>query len=96
VIPGLVGVVVLGTIGFAGVGTLFSAMVIHTRARDILLPILLFPVVVPVLLSAVRLTAGLLDNLPFSEVQNWLGLLLAFDAIFMAMSFILFEYIVEE
>jgi len=96
VVPGLVGVVVLGTIGFAGVGTLFSAMVIHTRARDVLLPILLFPVVVPVLLSAVRLTAGILDGLPFEEVQSWLGLLVAFDVIFMAISFMLFDYIVEE
>ncbi len=92
----LVGVVVLGTIGFAGVGTLFSAMVIHTRARDVLLPIMLFPVVVPVLLSAVRLTAGILDRLPISDVQNWLGLLVAFDAIFLAISFMLFEYVVEE
>jgi heme exporter protein B len=96
IVPGLVGVVVLGTIGFAGVGTLFSAMVIHTRARDVLLPILLFPVVTPVLLSAVRLTAGILDNLPFAETQNWLGLLVAFDVIFMTVSFMLFEYIVEE
>ncbi len=96
VLPALVGVVVLGTIGFAGVGTLFSAMVIHTRARDVLLPIMLFPVVVPVLLAAVRLTAGILDGVPFAEVQNWLGLLVAFDAIFMAASFMLFEYIVEE
>ncbi len=92
----LIGVVVLGTIGFAGVGTLFSAMVIHTRARDVLLPIMLFPVVVPVLLSAVRLTAGILDNLPFEDVQNWFGLLIAFDLIFMAVSFIMFEYVVEE
>ncbi len=96
VVPALVGVVVLGTIGFAGVGTLFSAMVVHTRARDVLLPILLFPVVVPVLLSAVRLTAGILDALPLEDIQSWLGLLITFDVIFLAASFILFEYIVEE
>jgi len=96
IIPALVGVVILGTIGFAGVGTLFSAMVVHTRARDVLLPILLFPVVVPVLLSAVRLTAGILDDLPLEDVQSWLGLLVTFDVIFIAASFILFEYIVEE
>jgi heme exporter protein B len=71
-------------------------MVIHTRARDVLLPIMLFPVTVPVLLAAVRLTAAILDNQPFAEVQNWLGLLLAFDAIFMAISFMMFDYIVEE
>jgi len=92
----LVGVVILGTIGFAGVGTLFSAMVIHTRARDVLLPIMLFPVVVPVLLAAVRLTAGILDKLPFEDVQNWLGLLVAFDLIFLAVSYMMFEYVVEE
>lgn len=96
VLPGLVGVVILGTIGLAGVGTLFSAMVIHTRARDVLLPILLFPVVVPVLISAVRLTAAILDNLPFDEVQKWLGLLIAFDVLFLAISFMLFDFVVEE
>jgi heme exporter protein B len=96
ILPPLVGVVILGTIGLAGVGTLFSAMVIHTRARDVLLPILLFPVVVPVLISAVRLTAAILDALPFDEAKKWLGILVAFDAIFMALSFVLFDYIVEE
>lgn len=96
VVPALVGVIILGTIGFAGVGTLFSAMVIHTRARDVLLPIMLFPVVVPVLLSAVRITAGILDQLPLADVQSWLSLLIAFDLIFMAVSFMMFEYIVEE
>jgi heme exporter protein B len=96
IIPSLVVVVVLGTIGLAGVGTLFSAMVIHTRARDVLLPILLFPVVVPVLVSAVRLTAAILDQLPLEDVQKWLGLLVAFDALFIAISFVLFDYVVEE
>ena len=92
----LAGILVLGTIGFAGVGTLFSAMVIHTRAREVLLPVLLFPVVIPVLLSAVRLTAAVLDGLPMAEVQNWLSLLIAFDAIFLALSVILFDYVMEE
>jgi heme exporter protein B len=95
-LPLLVGVMILGTIGFAGVGTLFSAMAIHTRAREVLLPVLLFPVVIPVLLSAVKLTAAILDRLPFSDVQNWFSLLVAFDLIFMALSFILFDYVLEE
>lgn len=92
----LAGVVILGTIGFASVGTLFSAMAVHTRAREILLPIMLFPVVVPVMLSAVRLTSGILDNTPFADVSHWLALLVAFDVIFIAASFILFEFVVEE
>lgn len=96
IVPLLVGIVILGTIGFAGVGTLFSAMAVHTRAREVLLPIMLFPVVVPVLLSAVRLTAGLLDGAPFADVSHWLALLVTFDIIFVAASFILFEFVVEE
>ena len=96
VLPLLVGVVILGTIGLASVGTLFSAMAVHTRAREVLLPIMLFPVVVPVMLSAVRLTAGILDETPFTEISHWLALLVAFDVIFVAASFILFDFVVEE
>ncbi|MEM7029713.1 MAG: heme exporter protein CcmB [Chloroflexota bacterium] len=96
ILPALVGIVILGTIGFAGVGTLFSAMVIHTRARDVLLPILLFPIVVPVLIAAVRLTAAVMDGLPFADVQKWLGLLIAFDLLFIAIAFVLFDFVVEE
>jgi len=95
-LPALIGIIILGTIGFAGVGTLFSAMAVHTRAREVLLPIMLFPVVVPAMLAAVRLTSGVLDNLPFEDVSHWLALLIAFDVIFIAVSFMLFEYVVEE
>ncbi len=95
-LPRLVGVVVLGTIGFASVGTLFSAMAVHTKAREVLLPIMLFPVVVPVMLAAVHLTAAILDAIPLAEVSHWLALLAAFDVIFIAASFMLFEYVVEE
>lgn len=96
VLPPLLGVIILGTIGFAGVGTLFSAIAVHTRAREVLLPILLFPVVIPVLLAAVKLTAAILDGVPFAEVRNWFSLLVAFDLIFLALSFILFDYVMEE
>ncbi|MBN1994147.1 MAG: heme exporter protein CcmB [Anaerolineae bacterium] len=96
IIPQLGGVIILGTIGFAGVGTLFSAMAVHTRAREVLLPIMLFPVIIPVMLAAVRLTAGILDNLPFADIQHWLALLVVFDLVFIAASFVLFEFVVEE
>jgi heme exporter protein B len=96
IIPLVAGVMVMGTIGFAGVGTLFSAMAVHTRAREVLLPILLFPVVIPLMLAAVKLTSAILDRLPFADVQNWFSLLVAFDLIFMALSFILFDYVMEE
>jgi len=96
VAPALIGVIILGTIGFASVGTLFSAMAVHTRAREVLLPIMLFPVIIPVMLAAVRLTSGILDRLPLADVQHWLALLVGFDLIFMVASVILFEFVVEE
>jgi heme exporter protein B len=92
----LAGVAALGTVGLAGVGTLFSAMAIHTRAREVMLPVLLFPVAVPVILAAVKLTAGIIDNLPFSEIHSWFSLLVVFDVVFAALSLILFDYVMEE
>ncbi len=92
----LVVVIVLGTLGFAGVGTLLSAMTAQTRAREVLLPILLLPVAAPVLIFAVNATAGILDGLPTSEIMVWLQLLLAFDIIFPAVAFMTFDYVVKE
>ena len=57
---------------------------------------MLFPVIIPVMLAAVRLTAAILDGTPFEDVSHWLALVVAFDVIFIAASFILFEFVVEE
>ena len=92
----LVLIVVLGTLGFAGVGTLLSAMTAQTRAREVLLPILLLPVAAPVLIFAVKATAGVLDGLPLSDIARWLQLLVAFDVIFPAVAFMTFDYVVKE
>jgi heme exporter protein B len=94
--PALLLVVVLGTLGFAGVGTLFSAMAVHTRAREVMLPVLLFPVVVPAMIAAVKATAGILDGRLFSEIAHWVRLLAVFDAVFFAISFMTFDFVVEE
>ncbi len=94
--PALILVIVLGTVGFAGVGTLFSAIAVHTRAREVMLPILLFPIVVPLMIAAVKITGGLLDGQPLSEMRNWLNLLVGFDVIFLTVSYMTFEYVVEE
>jgi heme exporter protein B len=94
--PGLILVIFLGTIGFAAVGTLFAALSVNTRAREVLLPILLFPIMVPVLIAGVRATGSLLDGEPISEIGQWLRLMLAYDAIFFAAAFLLFDYVVEE
>jgi heme exporter protein B len=89
-------IIVLGTVGFAGVGTILSAMTAQTRAREVLLPILLLPVAAPVLIAAVKATAGILDGLTMSEIARWLQLLIAFDIIFPAAAFMTFDYVVKE
>ena len=94
--PVLLLIVVLGTLGFAGVGTLFSAMAVHTRSREVMLPVLLFPVVVPAMIAAVKATGGILDGQPFSEIAHWIRLLVVFDVVFFAISFMTFDYVVEE
>jgi heme exporter protein B len=93
---GLLVTVVLGTVGFASVGTILSAMTAQTRAREVLLPILLLPVAAPVLIAAVKATAGILDGLSTAEISRWWQLLLAFDVIFPAIAFMTFDYVVKE
>ena len=94
--PGLLMVILLGSIGYAGVGTLLSAMSVQTRTRDILLPILLFPVIIPVLLSAVKASSGFLDGVELSEIILPINLLIVYDVIFISLAFMFFEYVVEE
>jgi heme exporter protein B len=92
----LVLVIVMGTIGFASVGTILSAMTAQTRAREVLLPILLLPVAAPVLIAAVKATAGILDGLTMGEIARWVQLLAAFVIIFPAAAFMTFDYVVKE
>ncbi|MBV9579823.1 MAG: heme exporter protein CcmB [Chloroflexi bacterium] len=97
-LPLLILGLLLGTLGLAGVGTLFAAIAAHTRARDVLLPLLLFPVQVPVILATVK-TTGAAVHVPGAEppeVGQWLGLLVAFDALFLSLSVLLFEFVIEE
>ena len=94
--PSIVLVVFLGTIGFAAVGTLFAALSVNTRAREVMLPILLFPIMVPVLIAGVQAMSALLDGETLKEIAQWLRLLVAYDAIFIAAAFLLFDYVVEE
>ena len=94
--PGLIVVVLLGSIGYVVVGTLLSAMAVQARTRDILLPILLFPVVLPVLIAAVRATTGILQGLPLEDYQVWINLLIAYDVIFLGVAIVTFDYVVEE
>jgi heme exporter protein B len=94
--PGLLLVILLGSIGYTAVGTLLSTMSVQTRTRDVLLPILLFPIIVPVLISAVKASSGFLEDLPLNEITPWLNFLIAYDVIFATLSFLFFEFVVEE
>jgi heme exporter protein B len=94
--PGLLLVILLGSIGYVAVGTVLSTMAVQARTRDILLPILLFPLAIPVLIAAVKASNGFLQNLEMVEIQPWLNLLLVYDIIFFAIAFMFFDYVVEE
>lgn len=89
-------IVLLGTVGVSAVGTLLSALTARVRAREALLPILLFPILLPALIAAVKLTAGLLDSLPWVEMRPWLLFLIGFDVLFGTLAYMLFETVIEE
>lgn len=94
--PRLILVILLGSVGYASVGTLLAAMSVQTRTRDILLPILLFPVIIPLLIAAVQASGGILNNIPAIEIQPWINMLIAYDVILIATAYMLFDFIVEE
>jgi heme exporter protein B len=92
----LTGVIVLATVGFVAVGTLFSAMTSRTRFAELLLPVLLLPFMIPPLIWAVLATSALLAGRPLSDIAGWLKMLAAFDILFVTLSFILFPVTVNE
>ena len=87
---------VMATVGFAAVGTLFSAIAVHTRARELLLPLLFLPIVLPVVIGAVSSTSSVLQGGGWQEVGQWLRLILAFDVLFLVLSSWAFEFVLEE
>lgn len=93
---GLLLVILLGAEGYVAVGTLLATMAVQTRTRDMLLPILLFPVVIPVLVAAVKASSGYLQALPAEEIVPWINLLVTYDIVFTAVAFMVFEFVVEE
>ena len=92
----LVLIIGLSTLGFSAVGTLLAAMAVNTKTREILLPILLFPIVVPVIIAAVKSTARTLQGETWGQIALWLKLLISFDIIFLVVCFLTFEYVVGE
>lgn len=93
--PGLLVVLALGTLGIAAVGTLFGAMTAHVRARELLFPVLLLPVLVPVLLAIVKSTEALLAGEALGAVSHWLKLLIAADVIYVVAGLLTFDVVLE-
>ncbi len=92
----LVLVMLAGTLGFTSLGTLLAGMTATLRGREVLLPILLFPLITPNLISTVKITAYVFFGGEWSEVVSWWKLLLAFDVILGVVSYLSFEFVVEE
>jgi heme exporter protein B len=93
----MIGLLVAGTVGFAAVGTLFAAMLVRARSRDVLLPVLLYPIAVPVIIAGVRGTAALLQ--PEADqpmARAWIAMLIFFDVVFITLALWTFEPVMTE
>jgi heme exporter protein B len=95
-IVSLLPVILLGALGFAALATLLAAVSGRTRAGDLMLPLLAVPMFVPALIAGVKASAVALAGAPLSEMVEWLKILVAFDAMFTAAGYLLFEYVVGE
>jgi heme exporter protein B len=96
VLPGILGVTVLATIGFVAVGTIFSAMAVRTRFAELMLPVLLLPFMVPPIMGAVQVTSRLLAGRPLSEMWGWLRLLALYDIVFVTLCTLAFSAVMDE
>jgi heme exporter protein B len=94
--PDILLVLALGTLGYAAVGTLVAAMAANTRAREVLLPVLLLPLAVPVLIAAVQATGALAEGATLADVAGWVRLLVVYDLTMAAVCLLTFGYVVEE
>jgi len=90
------GVILLGTVGLAGIGTLYGALTLNLRAREVLLPLLMLPLVVPVVLGSVAATRLLLLGDPFGELSSWVRLLAIYDAVFTVAPMLAFEHVLAD
>ena len=92
----LLGVTVLGTVGFVSLGTFFSSMALSTRLREMMLPMLVFPLSIPVVITSVGICASILEGRPAGHYAFSLQVLVSFDIIFVLLCSLLFEYLMED
>lgn len=89
-------VLLLALLGFAAVGTLFAAVSLRTRAREVMLPLLMLPLAAPLFIAGIQASTQLMAGQPFASVSHWLRLIGAFDVVFLVVGWLAFEYVVEE
>jgi heme exporter protein B len=89
-------VLLLGTVGYAAVGTILAGVAANTTMREVLLPVLLFPVSVPIVIGAAEATRLLFDENPDTTPWIWVRVLLVFTLVFLIVSWLTFEYVIEE
>lgn len=94
-LPRLFIVILLGTVGFCVLGTLLSALTFRARARELLLPLVLFPLMIPVLLATIRCMESVLRTGSLDDALPWLRLLLGFDVIFLTAGLLIFDWVIE-
>jgi heme exporter protein B len=94
-VPYLFLIVLLGTIGFCVLGTLLSAVTLKSRARELLLPLVLFPLMIPVILATIRCMEAILRSGELGDALPWLRLLIGFDVIFLTVGTLIFDWVIE-
>ena len=92
----IIGVVILGTIGIISIGTFFSAMVVNTRLKELMLPVLIFPLIIPVIFNSVKICTAIIEGKDFYHYKSSLQVLISFDIIFLTICAVLFEYLLED
>lgn len=94
-LPQLFLVTLLGTVGFCVLGTIMAAITLRARARELLLPLILFPLMIPIILATIRCMENVLRTGEFGDALPWLRLLLSFDVIFLTLGILIFDRVIE-
>jgi len=94
--PQIIVIAVVTTIGFVTVGTLFSALAVNTKAREMVLPILFLPIVIPILIGAVKASELTLAGQSWNDLALWLQIIVAFNVIFLVVSLLIFDSVIAE
>lgn len=92
----ILGVVALGTFGFISIGTFFSSMALNTKMKELMLPVLTFPIIIPVIITSVKICSAILEGKDFIKYKSSLQVLVTFDIIFAVACAVLFEYLIED